>query len=94
VKDHLTIQITALPTNIPETLSADVSKLEIDDALRAGELQLPDGVTLAVPPDLSICHVTHAVVEVLPEAGAAEEGEAEGEPKEGDEPKDEGDGDK
>ncbi len=81
-KDHLAVTIKALPTQIPEALTIDISKLEIDDAVRAKDLPLPDGVELAVDPDLLICHVTHAVVVDLgPPAEGEDAGEEEGEGK-------------
>ncbi|MCB9879926.1 MAG: 50S ribosomal protein L25 [Planctomycetes bacterium] len=75
-KDHLVITISALPTAIPEAIEVDISKMEVDDVLRAKDLQLPAGVELAVAPELTICHVVRAVVAA--EAPPAEgEGEAE-----------------
>ncbi|MEZ6037552.1 MAG: 50S ribosomal protein L25 [Planctomycetota bacterium] len=73
-KDHLMITISALPTAIPESIEIDISKMEVDDVLRAKDLPLPEGVELAVEPELTICHVVRAVVV---EAPPAEGGEAD-----------------
>lgn len=69
-KDHLVISISCLPTAIPELLEFDISGLDIDQALTAGSLPLPEGVTLLSPASMSICHV--AVAKVVVEAPAAD----------------------
>lgn len=63
VKDHLKVTVRCLPTAIPDSLLHDVSKLEIDDYLQAGQLALPAGVTLVTPPTTPICHVAKIVVQ-------------------------------
>lgn len=39
-----TLAIHAIPANIPNTVEVDISALEIGDAIRVGDLNLPDGV--------------------------------------------------
>lgn len=82
VKDQVLIEIRCLPAAMPEELECDVSKLEIEDHIRASELNLPDGVELLSAADMSICHV-------IKPSGQAETATAEGEegevPAEGDE---------
>jgi large subunit ribosomal protein L25 len=48
VVEHVTREVTieALPTEIPESLTADVSALTIGDALYLGAVKAPDGVTI------------------------------------------------
>ena len=58
IKDNLVIKVSALPKDLPEGLEIDISKLEGGDAIRAKDLALPDGVSLAVDPELYICRVT------------------------------------
>ena len=70
-----------LPTGIPDSISADITKLQVGDSLHVEDLVLPEGVT-AVPED------NPPVVTVMPpvvdrrleeeeaEAAAAEEGAA------------------
>lgn len=86
------IQVRALPTVLPHQLDADVSGLlHAHDVLRAGDVTLPDGVTLVTDPETVIAAiVAEAAPEVeeaaatLPEEAPAEElaetaGEAEAE---------------
>ena len=58
IKDNLVIKVSALPKDLPEGLEIDISKLDAGDAIRAKDLALPDGVSLAVDPELYICRVT------------------------------------
>lgn len=72
MKDHMTVLIRCLPTAIPDSIEHDISKLEIDGYLTAGELKLPEGLTLVSAPTMPICHVAKLVVqEVAPAAPAA-----------------------
>jgi len=57
-KDNLVIKVSALPKDLPEGLEIDISTLESGDSIRAKDLKLPEGVSLAVPEDLNICRVT------------------------------------
>lgn len=81
VKDHIKVTIRSLPTAIPDSIEHDISKLEIDDYLTAGQLALPAGVTLVSAPTMPVCHVAKLVVaevaapaatEAAPAAPAAE----------------------
>ena len=58
------------PRRIPQELVVDVSKLQIGDHVTAGQIQLPEGVKLAVDED-------QVVISVLPPRLSAEEAEAE-----------------
>jgi len=72
MKDHMKVLIRCLPTAIPDSIEHDISKLEIDGYLTAGELKLPEGVTLVSAPTMPVCHVAKLVVqEVAPAAPAA-----------------------
>jgi large subunit ribosomal protein L25 len=75
-----TLHVTCLPTDIPEHVEVDISGLEaVDDAVRVGQLQLPDDVEVGNDPEdvvVKIAHIREAEVEEVPEV--AEEG-AEGE---------------
>ena len=74
VKDNLKIKVTALPTKLPEVLEVKISGLNCGDFLRAKDLQLTEGVELAVDAELAICHVTTPNVAKTP---AGEEESAE-----------------
>ncbi|MFO1077551.1 MAG: 50S ribosomal protein L25 [Planctomycetota bacterium] len=76
VKDHQLVRVRCLPTAMPESIEHDVSKLEIDDYLNAGQLQLPEGVTLVSPASMPICHVAKIVVQVAAAPAAPAEGAA------------------
>lgn len=72
MKDHMKVVVRCLPTAIPDSIEHDISKLEIDGYLTAGELKLPQGLTLVSAPTMPICHVAKLVVqEVAPAAPAA-----------------------
>ncbi|HEX6813679.1 MAG TPA: 50S ribosomal protein L25 [Planctomycetota bacterium] len=71
IKDHIKIEVRCLPTEIPDRIEYDVSKLELDEAVPASKLTIPQGVTLLTPPNTWICHVAKLVVEALPEAAPA-----------------------
>ena len=58
IKDNLVIRITALPKDLPTGIEIDISKLDAGESIRASELPLPDGVSLAVDPELNIVRVT------------------------------------
>lgn len=80
------VQVTCLPTDIPDSLTADVSSLKIGDSLQAKDLPLPEGVSLADDPEEVIVTVlaprraepAEAETEAG-EAGGAEEEQAAGE---------------
>jgi large subunit ribosomal protein L25 len=71
IKDHIRIEVRCLPTQIPDLIEYDVSKLELDESVPANKLVMPQGVTLLTPPNTTICHVAKLVVEALPEAAPA-----------------------
>jgi len=90
--DHLEIECKAI--DIPETIVVSVKEVHVGDVLHAGDIELPDGVSLASPPDTLIitCHLVAAVktteeleeeAPVAPEViGEPKENEAEESPEE------------
>lgn len=48
------LAIHALPGNIPPTIEVDISSLEVGDAIRVGDLALPDGVSLDADADQTV----------------------------------------
>ncbi len=102
VLEHVTHEITieALPTEIPESIPADVSGMEISDTLQLSALIAPEGVEFVLGEDQSADEVTIAtlspprVEEVEPDLEEETEliGE-DGEAPEGDDAAAEGDGD-
>jgi len=54
------ITVEAEATNIPGAIDVDVADMEIGAAIHAGELTMPNGVTLAAEPDALVLHVLAA----------------------------------
>ena len=54
------ISVEAEATNIPSGVVVDVEGMEIGAAVHAGDLQLPEGTTLAVDPEVLVLHVIAA----------------------------------
>jgi large subunit ribosomal protein L25 len=81
------ISVEADATSIPPGIEVSVEGMEVGASVHAGDLTLPDGVTLAVEPEILVLHVipapTAAQLEaelgVVAEAEAAEVPEAVGE---------------
>ena len=79
VEHHLfELHVECLPTNVPEAIDADISRLELGDALRAADLTPPAGVTILTDPAESVLAVvvpavlkTEAELETPEEAAAA-----------------------
>lgn len=68
------IEVECLPTEIPDYLEVDVSGLGVHDALRAGDIPLPPGVSIAGDAAQSVVTVLPPTVELRPaEAEAAPE---------------------
>ena len=57
VKDLTDIKVTCLPANIPETIELRIGHLDLGDQILAGDVELPEGVTIDMPEDASICHL-------------------------------------
>jgi len=74
------LHVEALPMQIPEHVDADISSLQIGDALRLEDLPAIDNVTILDDPhDTVIATVSAPRVLELEEEPVAEEGEEEGE---------------
>ena len=75
----ISIAVNATPDRIPSNIEVDISGLTVGEAIRVGDLRLPDGVTTDVSPDepVVMASVTRAAVEE--EAAAVEAAEGEGE---------------
>jgi large subunit ribosomal protein L25 len=78
VVDHVlyTLAISAKPADIPNEISVDITALQIGEAIRVGDLTLPDGVTTDVDPEDAIVTASVAQEQDLGEAAEGEEGEA------------------
>jgi large subunit ribosomal protein L25 len=91
VLEHVTREITieALPTEIPDNITVDVSSMEVNETLQLSAVTVPDGVKFVAEDPEEITIVTLSpprVEEVAPDVeeetelvGEGEEGEAAGE---------------
>ncbi len=82
------VQIEALPANLPDSLTIDAAKLaEIHDKLTVADLQVPEGVTILTDAEHPIATVVETKAMISEEETQAVEGEegAEGEETEGSE---------
>jgi large subunit ribosomal protein L25 len=70
------VNVEALPMEIPDRIEADISALAIGDNLRAGDLTIPDGVTLLDDPETVLASVAQPTRVELPEE-MLDEAEAE-----------------
>ena len=66
------ISVEAEATNIPQGIDVDVEGMEVGQAVHAGDLKLPAGITLQVDPDTLVLHVIAQQAAEEPEAEAAE----------------------
>jgi large subunit ribosomal protein L25 len=71
------IPVEADAARIPQAIEIDVEGMEIGAAVHAGELSLPQGVTLATEPDALVLHVLAAPTAEQIEAELGEVPEAE-----------------
>jgi large subunit ribosomal protein L25 len=85
------LEIRCLPSQIPDSISVDVSALNVGDSIHLKDLSLPSGIKVLDDEDLTIVTVLAPTVEKEPvaeeleeaeEAEAAEEGAEEKKPEE------------
>ena len=71
------LSVLSLPDSIPNELTADVSELEINDAIRVSDVVLPKGVRTEVDPEeaIAVGTVTRSTMESM---AAEEASEVEG----------------
>jgi large subunit ribosomal protein L25 len=66
------LPIECLPRDLPDRITVDVSALKIGDSIHVRNIQLPNGVTAKVQPDLTAFSVLAPAVEEEPVPVAAE----------------------
>ena len=74
------LSVLSLPDSIPNELTADVSELEINDAIRVSDVVLPEGVRTEVDPEeaIAVGTVSRSTMESMAAEEAAEvEGDEE-----------------
>src|SRR5579863_3951624 len=67
------IPVEADATNLPQAIDVDVEGMEVGTAVHAGDLKLPEGVTLQVEPDILVLQVTAQQQAEEPEAAETPE---------------------
>jgi large subunit ribosomal protein L25 len=86
VLEHVTREVTveALPTEIPERITVDVSEMEISDTINLDSVTMPSGVKLMAeePEEITIATLSPPRVEEEPEPEVEEEAELVGEGEE------------
>ena len=66
------LHLECLPKDLPETITVDVSALNVGDAIHVKDIKLPAGVVALDEPDLTVIHVAEpTVAEAAPAAAAA-----------------------
>ncbi|MCY3575836.1 MAG: 50S ribosomal protein L25 [bacterium] len=59
-----TVAVLSKPESIPNELSFDISEMVMGNTVRAGDLELPQGVELAVDPDELVASTSIRVIEI------------------------------
>lgn len=87
VLEHVTREVTveALPTAIPDSITLDVSEMEINDTLTLEDLTAPEGVALVAedPAEVTLVTLSPPRIEAEPEEDLEAEPEVVGEAEEG-----------
>jgi large subunit ribosomal protein L25 len=73
--DHITV--SCIPSLIPDSIEVRVEHLEEGQHLKASDLKLPEGISLAIDPETEIATVITAGGGASDEADEGEEGEGE-----------------
>jgi large subunit ribosomal protein L25 len=71
-----TVEIRATANNIPNDITVDISAMGMDDVIRLGDLQLPDGVSIVGDPEFVIVTVVSTKPDAVAPVAAAEPTEA------------------
>ena len=76
VRDHAVLHIKSLPAAVPHEIEVQVADIDIGSKVLAGDIALPEGVTLELPPSTVICHMpAPSAEEPEPEPEVAAEGD-------------------
>ncbi len=73
------LHVECFPQDVPDSIPADVSELQVGDSLRVADLRIPAGVTVLTPGEETVLAVVIPQVRVVEEEVAAEEALAEAE---------------
>jgi large subunit ribosomal protein L25 len=75
------LEVSCDPSNIPHHIVVDVTPLTIGHSFHAGDLPLPEGVTLETPADATVCVCSAPKVEAEPTPDEAAAAAAPAEPE-------------
>ncbi|MBT2213854.1 MULTISPECIES: 50S ribosomal protein L25/general stress protein Ctc [Actinomadura] len=78
VQTEVQISVEAEATHIPESVSLDITGLDIDSQVLAKDLKLPQGTDLAADEETLIVQIVDATVSTEPAAEESEEAAGEG----------------
>ncbi len=67
------LRVSCLPGLLPECLTVDVTSLTIGDAVRVGDLSLPEGIAVLDPGDVALALVSAMRTAPVPEGQAEEQ---------------------
>ncbi|MDP6849898.1 MAG: 50S ribosomal protein L25 [Planctomycetota bacterium] len=67
------LEIRCIPSAVPETVSLNITDLDVDESITASEIELPEGVELACEPDALVCVIHPRREEPEEDEGAAED---------------------
>ena len=71
--DSTSIEVQALPANLPSSITIDISEFEIGSTLQGGDIELPEGVSLiSSPNEFLLSVIAPRVAEEADEEEAAE----------------------
>lgn len=84
------LHVRCMPLAIPSSFTVDVTEMNIGDSKNTSDVALPEGVELAMDPDLTLVQVATPRVEETPEEEEGAEDEAAAEAADGDKPAAEG----
>jgi large subunit ribosomal protein L25 len=73
------LTIEALPNDIPDSITHDISEMEIGDSLTLDALKAPNGVTIIGEPDVTVATVSAPRLQVEPDSEIESETEVVGE---------------
>lgn len=73
------VDVECLPTDLVETINVDVSGIDLNKRMSAGEIVMPAGVVLLTPKTVGIAAVTEPKLEEEPAAAEGAAAPAEGE---------------
>ena len=67
---HHDLEVRCLPKDLPETITIDVSALNLNESIHVGEIKLPEGVRTRLGADVVVVHCSEPKVEAEPEPAA------------------------